>query len=141
MSRVELPTGAWCTLRPAAGTTERQRRPIRLTMARLSPGAKAAMDAVDDDHPLDQDALTPADIEVMYDINDLVAVALVDTASFLPDGARCTVDDILNLPGGDYDAVLEAVSPFIGAVMSGIDFDPTPDRDSPTSASSESGAR
>lgn len=82
-------------------------------------------------------AFTPEDQELMFEINDLVATALVVKASFLDNSDRCTPDHVQDLPAADYDALVNAVGPLVGAVMSGVDFDPTPDRSSPTPPSSE----
>lgn len=127
MSRVELPSGAWVELCETTKVTERQRRPVRLALQRLTPEAIAYFDGSPDksDAQALMAAITPADAEVMYDVNDLVAANVVATASFLVDGATCTVDDVLNLEGRDYDAVLAATAPFIGAFM-GVDFDTRP---------------
>lgn len=127
MSRVDLPSGAWVELHDTARVTERQRRPVRLALQRLSPEAIAYFDGAPDksDGLALLAALGPSDAEVMYEVNDLVAVNVIARASFVADGAVCTVDDVLNLAGSDYDAVLEATAPFIGAFM-GVDFETRP---------------
>lgn len=140
MTRVDLPSGAWAEFGPAHAITERSRRPIRTAMASFSSEAKAAMAAASDDSEsvLSPDFFTPADQELMFHINDLVAAALIVKASFLADGRRCTVDDVQDLPAADYDALVFAVGPMVGSVMSGVDFDPTPAGvESPTAPSSE----
>lgn len=127
MSRVELPSGGWVELHDTTRITERQRRPVRLALQRLTPEAIAYFDGAPDQTDAQAlfAAIGPADAQVMYEVNDLVAANVIAQASFLDAGAVCTVDDVLNLEGRDYDAVLEATAPFIGAFM-GVDFDTRP---------------
>lgn len=138
MSRVELPSGAWVEMCDPTKITERQRRPVRLALQRLTPEAIAYFDGAPDqsDALALLSAIGESDAQVMYDVNDLVAANVVTAASFLAEGARCTVDDVVDLEGLDYDALLVATAPFIGAFM-GVDFDTRPPEgerptDSPT---------
>lgn len=133
MSRVALPSGAWLVLGPTSGVRERDRRPVRLAFARISAEGRDALSTGDGQRIA---AMSAADQEVMLDINDLVAAALTVEASWLQPGQRCTVDDLVDLPGRDYDAVVEAVGPLIGPFVAAVDFDPTPDPSSPTPPSS-----
>lgn len=106
-------------------------------MARFSPTARKAMVEAGNDGKIDEEAFTPEDQQLSYEINDLVTAAIIVEASFLQLGEECTVDHITSLRGADYDALQEQVSPAMGAIMSGVDFDPSPDPTSPTVPSSE----
>lgn len=138
---VSLPSGGFVEFMPASQVTERSRRPIRTAMAKFSTDSHAKLRAADGDGAaLAPDDFSAEEQELMYEINDLVAVAVIKSASFLPEGARCTVDDLQNQPAADYDKIIVAVSPLMQAIMSGVDFDPVPtavDSGSPTLPSSD----
>ena len=127
MSRHELPSGGWIELRDPRLVTERRRRPVREAMVDLSPEIRVALES-EGDGETQLATMGSADLSVMSRINDLLAVGLITSASFLVDGQQVAADDLLDLPGADYDAVLQAVAPSIGAFM-GIDFDPGPPGD------------
>lgn len=123
MTRLELPSGGWVEWRDPASVTEKQRRPFRMKMMSLSKATQDVMGS-----GLDAEALglammaNPADVQVMWEINDIVAATMVATASFLAAGCDCTVDDVTNLTGPDYEAVVEAAAAFASA-FTGVDFD------------------
>jgi hypothetical protein len=134
--KLDLPSGGWFVIGSTKLITERQRRPVRVCMTKFSDQAQASMQNSEDGN-IPMDALTPADLNLMFEINDLVATALIIKASFIPEGEKCTPELVCDLPGADYDAIVKAISPYVGFVMNGVDFDPTLDRSSPTSPSSE----
>lgn len=132
MTRLELPSGGWVEWRDPASVTEKQRRPFRMKMMALSKDAQAIMGTSLDEEALGRAMMAnPADVELMWDISDIVAATMVATASFVPDGQTCTVDDITGLTGQDYEAVTAGAAPFVGT-FSGVDFSRTSDDRSAT---------
>lgn len=128
--RVVLPSGAWVDLRDPATISERQCRPVRAAMLRLSAGARTAIAATNSgDTAGFVDAMEPGDMDVMWAVNDLVAAGMISDASF--GVAPFTADTVGDLSRADYDALITATSPFAGAFF-GVDFDTAPAADART---------
>lgn len=137
IGRHTLPSGAWVEIDRTGQVTERHRRPVRLGFARISEAGRAALAqaaATGDASVLN--TLSADDQAVLLEINDLVAAAVVLRASWLAEGERLTPDGMLDIPGADYDAMVELMGPLVGPLMEGVDFSPTPDPASPTPPSS-----
>ena len=117
--RVTLPSGAWVEFQDGATATEGQRRPLRKLGMRMD----------------DPDSSTADEADIMVELTDLGASIMITRASFVPDGQKCTVDDIVGLLGRDYDALIGLVAPRLGAFLQGINFDPSPDPKAPTEPS------
>ena len=124
MARHEIGDG-WVELRDPKHVSERNRRPII---------AKAtSMKAVADRVTSDDESFTEDEFLSLYAFNDLVAVALIREWSF---DVPVTLDGLLDLPAGDYDAVLKLTAPLVTELMPS--FEPDPDNpDSPTEPSVE----
>lgn len=138
--RLELSNGGWVEIADHKVVTERLRRPIREAMQGFSAPLihffNTFRDAEADGYAEAMaEAITKDDTRAMLFINDFIACALVESASFLPAGTKCTEDHFLDLPGADYDAILTAVGPRVGDFMNGVDFDVNPDPASPTAPS------
>lgn len=118
MIRVELPDGAWAELQDPRKVPERARRPVLTAQAGLQQYVTG-------------ETLTtsPAALQAFSELNDAMAVALVERWSY-PDPV--SLDGVLGLPGDAYDALREAVAPFATALLP--DFSPSTDKGSPTSA-------
>ena len=141
--RYELSGGNWMELRDVATLTEGQRRPVRSKLLDISPATRAAMESSKPAVPTDgrpavptvpaavADVLTGADMDTLSQVNDMVAVSMIETWSF---GEEISTDALLSLPGKVYDEILMLVAPALTAFM-GVDFDVTPDRASPTQPS------
>lgn len=108
--RHPLPSGAWVEFRDGSTLSERDRRPIR---------SKGAM--------LDDDLAQSEKLQLMSELNDLAAAAMISSASFVPEFGRPTVDDILNLQAADYDALTLLMTPRLPAFLDGVNFEPNPD--------------
>jgi hypothetical protein len=126
--RHNLPSGGWVEFKDRSEIRERDRRPVRLQILKLTPDTRARLDSQQDVTDMSDD-----DMAIMLGLNDLCIVGIVAAASFLADGETLTVDRLLDLPGPDYDALQALSAPYVGALM-GVAFDePTPgDRNSPT---------
>ena len=129
MTTFTLPSGRTVEMQAASQVTERFRRPIVIRMQAIQAAAEkiAAVTSADE--------VPQAEVATMFEIGDLVAVALITACSWLP--GRPSADDLLDLTSADHDALLAECSPQIAAVLRGVDFDPTPDRSSPTPPSSD----
>lgn len=130
MSRVELPSGRWVEFGPLSAITEKQRRPIRTLLGRLTPAARKLLGTGD----VSIEAISSEDQEIMYELHDLIAVGVITGYSWT-DG-RLTADEYSEIPAADYDFLAEHVGSRIPSFLTGVDFDPTPDRTSPTLPSS-----
>lgn len=149
--RVDLPSGRWVEFRDPSTLTERDRRPVRLSLAKLSQDFRSAQqslgtarDGADDPPTAEQAAviaqcvatvemtLTQNDLATTFELNDLIACAMItaaDDALGLP--VPCTPDDVTQLAGPDYDKVVTEAAEFFGA-FTGADFSPSEDPQSPT---------
>jgi len=112
--RIDLPSGGWAELRDPIDVCERLRRPVVQAMGSLT---KHDIEQVS---PESADGTDPAVLARFQSLNDLVAVALVESWSF---DAAVTVANLQELPGRDYDAVLRAVSPMVSGLLP--DFSPS----------------
>lgn len=160
--KVDLPSGAWAELRDPDLVTERLRKPVRRIQLRLGFDAdlqevvrwqgrmerefKAAQEAAGEDFdpdafepselpPVRQDQMTDSQLDLLSDLTNAVAVALVEAWSY---EAPVTADTIQDLPQRDYEALLEAVGKHRQALLPNFDVDPAPD--SPTEPSGASDA-
>ena len=138
--RLELSNGGWVEISDSRVVTERLRRPVREAMQSFSKSLRTFFETHNDAEAPNyladmQDAITTDDTRAMTFNNDFIACALVDTASFLAPGQKCTPDDFLDLPGADYDLILTKVAPSVGSFMNGVDFSVNPDPASPSQPS------
>lgn len=123
MSRHELPDGQWAEFRDPEQVPERLRRPITRHAARLSSTSVA--EASDGD-------VAPHDLDILFDLNDALVLALVESWSF---PSPVAADGLGELPGPAYDALLKLASPSMLALLP--DFGPSPDPASPTPPSAD----
>jgi hypothetical protein len=114
MSKVDVP-GGWISLRDPKRVKERDRRPIMAKAASL----RASM--------TDEANL---DLIGAYELNDLVAVALIESWSF---GDTVSIEVLTDLESTSYDAIQKVTAPLLAQLMPS--FEPTPDPDSPTGPS------
>lgn len=134
--RHTLPSGATVVFGATGAVTERQRRPVRAAFARISDAGQQLLSLAQDDTTVLRQ-LSGDDQSVLLEVNDLIAAALIVEASWLQEGEQVTAESLLDLPGKDYDAIVELVGPMVGPFMAGVDFSPTPDPASPTPPSSD----
>ncbi|MHB8671100.1 MAG: hypothetical protein ACYDAD_11200 [Acidimicrobiales bacterium] len=132
--RVELSNGGWAELRPPSEVAERNRRKIQLAMFRVSAETREALATTGEDRvQAVSGALKAEDVGVLYEINDLLIVALVKAWSLQTPALPLTLETVGDLTGADYDALLKATSVHVSAMMP--DFgteDPTePTTDAP----------
>jgi hypothetical protein len=126
----EAPSGFHFTLRPPSLVPERLRRPV---VAKMMDVARSVL-TPDGREPSEEEAaalamsMTAEDLARADDLNDLLALALLTSWSV---EAAISLDALLDLPMGDYDAVRAAVAPQVTAMMP--DFSVTPEPDTPTS--------
>lgn len=142
MIRHNLPSGAWADLRDVADVTERMRRPIKRTQAKLGANAEflaavqTAQGMKGDGEELSQaeQLSIAAGLGAAFDdleaLNDLLVAALVAGWSY---GFEPSADACQDIPAGDLDALREICAPLMTQLMPG--FEPTPDPDSPTTGS------
>lgn len=114
MDKVDVP-GGWISLRDAKRVKERDRRPIMAKAASL----RASM--------TDEANL---DLIGAYELNDLVAIALIESWSF---GETVSVEALTDLESTSYDAIQRVTAPLLSQLMPS--FEPTPDAESPTGPS------
>lgn len=118
----------WVELRDPKHVSERNRRPII---------AKAtAMQSVAQKVQQEDGSFTEDEFNSLYSFNDLVAVALISAWSW---EHPITVDGLLDLAAGDYDAILKLTAPLVTALMPSFepDEDSVNDPTSPTDPSVE----
>lgn len=123
--RQEAGTG-WVVLRDPKTISERMRRPIIAKATAMRVVANKVTNADDDDTFSEDEFLS------LYAFNDLVAVAVISEWSW---DFPVSLDGLLDLPAGDYDAVLKITAPLVSDLMPS--FEPDPDADSPTVPSDE----
>lgn len=128
--RLELPSGRWVEFGPLSEISERQRRPIRVLMGTLTPDARRQLAGGD----VALETITARDQELMYELHDLIAAGVITACSWTE--TRPTAAEIADLPAADYDFLAPHVGDRIPSFLTGVDFDPTPDRASPTQPSS-----
>lgn len=116
MEKIDLPGGAWASLRDPAVVTERQRKPFVTAMGRASK-----FEGMDD-----------SGFAAILDLQDSLVLALVDSWSF---DAPVSADGMLDLPAQTVDALRRACQPFQAGLLP--DFAPTPDPASPSAPSSD----
>lgn len=140
---IALPDGGWAELRPHEQVSERQRRPILALMVRMhETGAFATAEDDDEDAAGDTaaavDTAAAADeastmsggkLALIEELNDLLIVARVVRWSY---GDGVDRDAVLDLPGPVYDALRDAAGADSHRLVP--NFDPTPDRETPTGA-------
>lgn len=137
--RVDLSGGEWADLRDFDLITERDRRKVRLGMMRLSQEGRKVMGSGDAEAVADQ--LSADDAAVMFEVNDIIAAALVAEWSFkmaAGEALPISVEAVQALRGADYDKLQTAVAPAIGHFL-GLDVGESADETSPTPPSNESG--
>jgi len=110
MSKIDVP-GGWIQLRDPKSVKEKVRRPIMGKAASLRS-------SMQDDS---------VDIVGAYELNDLVAIALIEAWSF---PGEITTDNLVELDTPAYDAIQRATAPLLNQMMPS--FEVTPDPDSPT---------
>ena len=110
MSKVDVP-GGWITLRDPKKVKERDRRPILAKASQL----RSSMDS------------ESVDLVGAYELNDLVAVALIEAWSW---DVPVSIESLTDLETASYDAIQRATAPMLSAMMPS--FEPTPDPESPT---------
>jgi hypothetical protein len=127
--------------RDASKVPERMRRAVLLKLSEIPADVRETMDAIgrakNADAPTDEletqlaNLMGPAVTSVMFELNDLVACALIESWA---SPAPVSVESLLDLPSADYDAIQTTVAPQFFAVVGGVDFDPNPDpsRSTPT---------
>lgn len=132
LSPHSTPSGMTYLLRSPENVPERLRRPVTRKLVELSNTVGVTGDgrtpdpfAKPDDSAVEN--VTPEEIDLADELNDLLVVALVAEWSL---GVPITVDALLDLPKGDYDSLRQTVAPFVTAMLPS--FEPTPDADSPT---------
>lgn len=135
MNTIELLDGETITIRSPKKVSERKRRPVTRLAAKISGSAlgrqlQAGMEAEDA-------TITDEDLDLTSDLNDAVALAMIDSWSFkTPDGLAMlpvTQDNLVDLEGPQYDAIRKACAPFINQLMP--DFGPAKDAESPSKPS------
>ena len=132
--RIALPNDQWADLADPEDVPERYARPVRAKAADLSVAVKEVIQgakAGDVDGDALTLAITSADVNVLSEGNDLTVCALVTAWSFGEVDRRPTLDQVLDLPKGAYDALQAATAPHAPRLM-GVDFSPSPEADSPS---------
>lgn len=148
---VPLSDGKSAELRDPKELSERQRRPLGKLMALVSPEGQDALEASrllgEDGKPETKKKLTAAerkelqakvrfaaaDIDVLNELNDQAIVAFV---KHWTREEAVTIDNVLELPTPDYDALRAAVAPLTAEVF--VNFKASKDSSSPTAASNGS---
>ena len=116
MTKIDLPGGAWASLRDADAVTERQRKPFVTAMGKASK-----YEGMDD-----------SGFAAILDLQDALVLAMVESWSF---EAPVNADGMLDLPAKTVDALRKACQPFQKDLLP--DFAPTPDPASPSVPSSD----
>ncbi len=92
---IDLPDGNWVRLRDPKKVPERLRRPLMPLFSKMA--SAGIMNITEDDKEKLPDAFG-----LIFDMNDLVIIALVEAWSF---GTKIDVDTLLDLPAEVYDAL------------------------------------
>jgi len=121
--------GGWVDLRDPKAVPERLRRPILQRASEMANQVQAVADVGVENAA---SVVDPAALDAMFEFNDLLVVAMVEAWSF---GDTITVDSVMDLPGGTYDAIQKLVAPYINDLMPS--FEISTDPVSPTEPSSE----
>jgi hypothetical protein len=142
MNHITLPSGATADIRAVADVTERMRRPIKRVQAKLAAdpefaAAVATAEALKEDGEeltQEEQLSIAAGLGSAFDdlelVNDLLVAAMVAGWSY---DFPVSADACQDLTASDLDALRKAVAPFLPQLNP--DFEPTPDADSPTVAS------
>jgi len=109
----------WVTLRDPRMVSERRRRPILAKAASMQSKANMINDAAEGD-------VDEASLNALYEFNDLVAIALIESWSWETDVSAEALQD---LASRDYDAIQSLVAPMVKDLMPS--FEVTPEEDSP----------
>ena len=114
MNKVDVP-GGWISLRDPKRVKERDRRPImgKAASLRSSMTEESNLDLIG-----------------AYELNDLVAIALIESWSF---GDTVSIEVLTDLEATSYDAIQKVTAPLLAQLMPS--FEPTPDPESPTDPS------
>jgi len=150
---VTLSKDNWAELRPPEDVSERLRRPIRRALGRvrleIMKAGQEANASVEGEGPeadraraeaatiaMQRAGMTQDEVDALGEANDAMVVALVAKWSY---DRPITLDNVLDLPGADYDKLREVTS----ARYNGkgyVDTEPNPDPASPTAPSNGSGS-
>ena len=117
---VHLPSGGWICVRAAGTVPVYLRRPVEKALIAVARGdAKAALDTEDAIPQLD-----PGVIDQFYELNDLLAVARIESWSF---DYPISIDSLIRLEQADYEEILKwtAVDVALMVPNFGFDNDPT----------------
>lgn len=121
MSRIDVPNG-WVELREPEAVPERLRRPVVQAITAMASDSAAVQAIQAADTPEDAAEHVPALMGAMSAMQDAAIVALVSAWSF---GDTVTLDALLDLPGGTYDAISTLCMPLMEKMLP--DFGPDPD--------------
>lgn len=135
MSRtVEIPGGS-AVLRDPGELTERQRRRVRSAL--FAVAADALGDVAPDGTAPQTVHLTAGMGERMFEIRDAAIIASL--VSWTLEAPLPTVESVQDLPADLYDTLAVETAGLVSGL--GVDFNPTPDPESPTGPPSSSSGR
>lgn len=120
----------WVMLRDPKKVAERYRRPIIAKATAMQRAAEKVRAEADSGMDLSEDEFL-----ALYQFNDLVAVALIESWSW---DMPVSLEGLLDLPAVDYDEILRVTAPMITDLMPKFEPDmENNDPESPTESSVE----
>jgi hypothetical protein len=124
--QVELPNHDVLLIREADEISERSRRKITAAITRLT--ANTVVQVTEQDPSAL--GIAPEDMAALDAANDECALALIVSWKRGDVDVIPSVEQFLELSAKDYGAIMVALDPIIRAIS--LDFDPTPDHETPT---------
>lgn len=122
LEEITLPSGAWVKLRDPEDTTEAQRKPVTRLQMRMAWNPKLMATIKGEGSSSD---LSDTEIDWLFDYNDAIVVALVESWSF---EQPVTVDGLRAIPGKkDYSELQRRASKHASALMPSFEVDPDPE--------------
>jgi hypothetical protein len=132
VTEVTLPNGDHVVFKDPSTLTERARRAIKKAALGLDSATIANIQAaVEKGEEVSASMFTAADLAIADDLNDASAIALIESWTRGDTAVVPSVDELLDLNGPSYDALIEAANPLIMQLAVNAN-EPTPDQASPT---------
>lgn len=140
-----LPSGGWVLVRDfdAKPATQGEREDVSLVLYAARPEVRQLVQRKAPDDAAEraaydaevEAACTPDDLRALFEMNRLLAAMAVADWSF---DAPISAASVRDLPADDYDELMAVGAKVANSVLAGVDFDPTPEPDSPTGPGSAS---
>lgn len=131
MEKFDLPSGGWIQLIDIDKITERHRRTVRTAMIGLSPEMIDLLQTKNVKVEQVAAQVTREDANIMFEVNDAIAAAVIVDWSFDNPRPPLTASAIPDCAGEDYDTILAEAAKYAPAFF-GVNFGASRDRNSPS---------